>query len=67
MFLFHGRRLTVDSIGGYGVLSLWETAGLFLMGALPTWPHGRNLGYFLSGGLGLLVLIPDRNCSHGRV
>jgi len=30
---------------------------LFLVGALPTWPHSRNWGYFPSGGMGLLVLI----------
>jgi hypothetical protein len=30
---------------------------LFLLGALPTWPHSRNWGYGPSGGLGLIVLI----------
>ena len=30
---------------------------LFLMGALPTWPHSKNWGYYPSGGLGLVVLI----------
>jgi hypothetical protein len=30
---------------------------LFLVGALPTWPHSKNWGYYPSGGLGLLVLI----------
>ena len=30
---------------------------LFLLGALPTWPHSRSWGYFPSGGLGLIVLI----------
>ena len=30
---------------------------LILLGALPTWPHSRNWGYFPSGGLGLIVLI----------
>ena len=30
---------------------------LVLLGALPTWPHSRNWGYFPSGGLGLVVLI----------
>jgi len=30
---------------------------LFLVGALPTWPHSRNWGYYPSGGLGLVVLI----------
>jgi len=30
---------------------------LFLVGALPTWPHSRNWGYGPSGGLGLIVVI----------
>ena len=30
---------------------------LFLVGALPTWPHSRNWGYVPSGGLGLVVVI----------
>ena len=30
---------------------------LFLVGALPAWPHSRNWGYYPSGGLGLVVLI----------
>jgi hypothetical protein len=30
---------------------------LLLIGALPTWPHSRNWGYYPSGGLGLIVLI----------
>lgn len=30
---------------------------LFLIGALPTWPHSKNWGYFPSGGLGTLVII----------
>jgi hypothetical protein len=30
---------------------------LMLLGALPTWPHSRNWGYYPSGGLGLLVVI----------
>ena len=30
---------------------------LFLVGALPTWPHSKNWGYLPSGGLGLIVLI----------
>ena len=28
-----------------------------LVGALPTWPHSRNWGYYPSGGLGLVLLI----------
>ena len=30
---------------------------LMLIGALPTWPHSKNWGYYPSGGLGLVVLI----------
>ena len=30
---------------------------LLLVGALPTWSHSSNWGYFPSGGLGLVVLV----------
>jgi hypothetical protein len=30
---------------------------LILVGALPTWPHSRDWGYYPSGGAGLLVII----------
>ena len=30
---------------------------LFLVGALPTWPHSRNWGYGPSGGVGIIVVI----------
>lgn len=30
---------------------------LMLVGAVPTWPHSKNWGYYPSGGLGLVVLI----------
>lgn len=30
---------------------------LLLIGALPTWGHSKNWGYFPSGGLGLVLLI----------
>ena len=30
---------------------------LALLGALPTWPHSRQWGYYPSGGLGFVVLI----------
>lgn len=30
---------------------------LILIGALPTWPHSRQWGYYPSGGLGLILLI----------
>ena len=30
---------------------------LVLIGALPTWPHSRNWGYYPSSGVGLVFLI----------
>lgn len=30
---------------------------LFLVGALPTWPHSANWGYLPSGGLGTVLII----------
>ena len=30
---------------------------LALVGAIPSWPHSRNWGYYPSGGLGLVLLI----------
>ncbi len=30
---------------------------LLLVGAIPTWPHSRDWGYYPSGGLGLVVVI----------
>ena len=30
---------------------------LFLIGALPTWPHSRDWGYYPSSGLGTLLVI----------
>lgn len=30
---------------------------LFLIGALPRWPHSREWGYYPSGGLGLVLVI----------
>ena len=30
---------------------------LLLIGALPTWPHSANWGYYPGGGLGLVLLI----------
>ncbi|MDB5490163.1 MAG: hypothetical protein JWO78_12 [Micavibrio sp.] len=30
---------------------------LLLIGALPTWPHSRNWGYYPTGGLGTVLLI----------
>ena len=30
---------------------------LLLLGALPTWRHSRNWGYYPSGGLGTVLVI----------
>lgn len=30
---------------------------LFLVGALPTWPHSQSWGYFPSGALGTVLVI----------
>jgi hypothetical protein len=30
---------------------------LMLFGALPTWPHSKNWGYYPSSGLGVALLI----------
>lgn len=30
---------------------------LLLLGALPTWPHSKQWGYFPSGGMALILLI----------
>jgi hypothetical protein len=30
---------------------------LLLLGAVPSWPHSRNWGYYPSGGIGLVLLI----------
>ena len=30
---------------------------VLLIGALPTWPHSANWGYYPSGGLGLVVIV----------
>jgi hypothetical protein len=30
---------------------------LLLIGALPTWPHSRNWGYYPTGGLGLVLIV----------
>ena len=30
---------------------------LFLVGALPRWPHSRNWGYYPTGGLTLIIVV----------
>jgi hypothetical protein len=48
---------TVTGRRGSMLTILIVIAVLMLLGALPTWPHSRNWGYFPSGGLGLVLLI----------
>ena len=40
---------------------------LLLVGALPSWPHSRNWGYFPSGILGLIVVILIIMAVMGRI
>jgi hypothetical protein len=30
---------------------------LFLIGAIPAWPHSRQWGYFPSGTIGIILLV----------
>ena len=30
---------------------------VILLGALPTWPHSRNWGYYPSGGASLILVV----------
>jgi hypothetical protein len=30
---------------------------LLLVGAIPSWPHSRNWGYYPSGGIGIVLVI----------
>lgn len=30
---------------------------LLLIGAIPTWPHSTNWGYYPAGGVGLIVVV----------
>jgi hypothetical protein len=40
---------------------------LMLVGALPTWPHSVNWGYFPSSGLGLVLLVLVAAMVLGRI
>lgn len=40
---------------------------LALVGALPTWSHSANWGYFPSGGLGILLVIVVVMLLMGRI
>ena len=47
-----GGRAVTDVI-----LSIALILVLILIGALPTWPHSTEWGYYPSGGLGVVLLI----------
>ena len=40
---------------------------LALVGALPSWPHSKDWGYFPSGGAGLVLLIVIILLVSGRI
>lgn len=40
---------------------------LFLIGALPRWPHSANWGYFPSGLLGLVLIVVIVMLLMGRI
>jgi hypothetical protein len=40
---------------------------LLLLGALPTWGHSQNWGYFPSGGLGLVAVVVIVLLLSGRI
>jgi hypothetical protein len=48
------RKLREESMLG---IILVVVLILVLIGALPTWPHSRNWGYYPSSGIGLIFVI----------
>ena len=48
------RKLREESMLG---MVLIVVLILLLIGALPTWPHSRNWGYYPSSGIGLIFVI----------
>ncbi len=52
-------RSAINLLKGFSYMSLilLIILVLLLVGALPTWPHSRNWGYYPGGGLGLVLLI----------
>ena len=40
---------------------------LLLVGALPSWPHSANWGYFPSGGLGIVLIVVIALFVMGRI
>jgi hypothetical protein len=39
------------------VILLFLILILALIGAIPTWPHSKNWGYYPTGGVGLILMI----------
>jgi Protein of unknown function (DUF3309) len=56
-FILHVRTVLSEGITAMLGTILLVILILFLVGALPTWPHSRSWGYFPSGGIGLIVVI----------
>jgi hypothetical protein len=48
------RELRVKSMLGILLLLILVLA---LIGAIPTWPHSKNWGYYPSGGIGLILAV----------
>jgi hypothetical protein len=40
---------------------------LFLIGALPRWPHSLSWGYYPSGGLGIVLIVVAVLVLAGRI
>jgi hypothetical protein len=55
--VFQARRILIQEFFVMLGTILLIILVLFLIGALPTWPHSANWGYFPSGGIGLILLI----------
>jgi len=52
--IIHARRLRkANHMGTIFIIILV----LLLLGALPSWPHSKNWGYYPTGGLGLVLTI----------
>lgn len=52
-----GRTVTAERKGEMIGTILLIVLILFLVGALPVWPHSSSWGYYPSGGLGLVLVI----------
>ena len=40
---------------------------ILLLGAMPTWPHSRNWGYYPSGTLGIVLVVVVVMLLMGRI